>query len=152
MLTIQEAANRMGLSPSAIRYYDRNHLLPAVQRDKNNNRLFFEEDLIWIKMVQTLREMNMPIHTIRDYVNLAREGKSTVSTRLQLMSHHQAELLAELQQAQLRYVMANRWINHYVTVLTDPNLDQFPKQVNKDFADNLKTGFETELHASSDYK
>ncbi|MFD1671624.1 MerR family transcriptional regulator [Agrilactobacillus yilanensis] len=151
MITIQEAGKRMALSPSAIRYYDRKHLIPDVQRDEHNNRVFQERDLIWIKMVKTLHEINMPINEIRDYVTLARTGKTTLNERMVLMTKQQELLLNQMKQAELRYVMASRWINHYVNVMTDTNLDKFPDHVNKDFTETLKEGFSTELELNSSY-
>ena len=93
----------------------------------------------------------MPINEIRDYVTLARTGKTTLNERMVLMTKQQELLLNQMKQAELRYVMASRWINHYVNVMTDTNLDKFPDHVNKDFTETLKEGFSTELELNSSY-
>jgi len=149
VLTIQEAATRMGTTTSTIRYYDKVHLLPHVQRDQNNHRLFQEEDLIWIKLVTTLREINMPIATIQQYVTLAGTGRSTLNQRLNLMSQQQEVLLKELQLAELRYAMANRWVNHYVQLSMDPTKINFPQDSDPAFPEELQTGFHLSPEPSS---
>ncbi|WP_125583815.1 MerR family transcriptional regulator [Levilactobacillus cerevisiae] len=137
-MTIQEVAKLMGISQSAIRYYDHQQLLPSVKRDKYNNRVFTENDLAWIKMVITLRELGMPVPTIREYVQLSAEGKQTLRQRLKIMTDEQERILAELEKVQGHYIMINHWINHYVDVLVDPNLDKFPQGIDPTFPDHLK--------------
>ncbi|GEO68193.1 hypothetical protein LAC03_01030 [Levilactobacillus acidifarinae] len=142
----------MNLSTSTIRYYDSMKLLPDVQRDANNHRIFSQEDVLWIRMVTTLREMKMPIHCIRKYVQLSKLGKSTIPQRMAIMSAHQERLLRELNQAQMRYTMANRWVNHYVQVQLNSQLDAFPRNVNQDFPQAIKKGFDLSLTTDSSYK
>ncbi|ALO03806.1 MerR family transcriptional regulator [Lactiplantibacillus paraplantarum] len=151
MLSIKEAASRTNTTPSTIRYYDGMHLL-EVQRDAHNHRIFNEDDLIWISMVTTLRQMNMSIHSIRRYVYLSKIGKTTLPERLAMMTFHQEHLLNEMKRAELRYVMSNRWIDHYVKVKVDPQLDKFPTNVTADFPNILKRGFDIDLEDDSVYK
>lgn len=48
--TISQAAQMTGISPSAIRYYDKEGLLPQVER-KNGIRLFSNMDIRWLHLL-----------------------------------------------------------------------------------------------------
>ncbi len=51
-LTIKDVADRTGLSAHTIRYYCDQGLVPSVQRDSNNQRLFNEDCLGWLERVK----------------------------------------------------------------------------------------------------
>jgi len=137
-LTIQEAAEHVGLTQSAIRYYDRKGLLPHVKRDKYNNRIFSEDDLIWIKLVKALRENDMPIEMVKEYVTLTAQGRQSLKTRFELMTTYQKQLEEKLDRDQANYITINRWINHFIKVLNDNDLSEFPKNVDKNFPESIK--------------
>jgi len=138
IISIQEAAERIGITQSAIRYYDKKGLLPYVKRDKYNNRIFNEDDLIWIKLVKGLRETDMPIEMVKAYVDLTVNGRSSLEQRFKLMTEYQKMLEIRLNQDQAHYITINRWINHFITVLNDNKLDQFPKNIDQNFPDNIQ--------------
>ena len=62
--TISQAAQMTGISPSAIRYYDKEGLLPQVER-KNGIRLFSDMDIRWLHLLTCLKNTGMPIKRIR---------------------------------------------------------------------------------------
>lgn len=43
--TIKKVAERMNLTPSTIRYYDKEGLLPFIERKASGYRLFAESDI-----------------------------------------------------------------------------------------------------------
>lgn len=43
--TITQAAKKMNLTTYTLRYYDREGLLPNVERDKSGNRTFSKDDM-----------------------------------------------------------------------------------------------------------
>ena len=54
--TIGEAAKRMNLSPSALRYYDKEGLLPFVERSSGGIRMFQDEDFDWLEIIECLKK------------------------------------------------------------------------------------------------
>lgn len=45
MYTIGEVSKKMDISPSTLRYYDKEGLLPFVERNKSGDRRFKDSDL-----------------------------------------------------------------------------------------------------------
>ncbi|WP_432485024.1 MerR family transcriptional regulator [Kineococcus esterisolvens] len=96
-LTIAEAAQRLGLSVHALRYYETEGLLVgAPARTAAGRRRYGEEDLRWIVMVQRLRSTGMPVREIRQYADLVRAGRGTEPRRLALLEAHRRRVLAQL--------------------------------------------------------
>jgi len=53
--TIGEVSKQMGLSVEAIRYYDREGLLPFVKRDAGGRRQFTEDNIQLMAMIMDLK-------------------------------------------------------------------------------------------------
>ncbi|MFA1821008.1 MerR family transcriptional regulator [Virgibacillus oceani] len=92
MFTIKEASKRVGISPSTIRYYDDQGLLPFVERDKNEYRLFKEDELFWLELIGCLRSTGMSVKTLRHVAHLHMQGKETLDERIRIFKEHQDKL------------------------------------------------------------
>lgn len=100
--TIAQAARMTGLSPSAIRYYDKEGLLPQVER-KNGIRMFSDMDIRWLHLLTCLKNTGMPIKRIREYAEMAQQGDETLKER-QLLIQEQRQFVQD-QMDQLMYYM-----------------------------------------------
>lgn len=85
--TVGEMANIMGVPASTLRYYDKEGLLPFVERTSGGIRMFKEQDYEWMKIIECMKRAEMPIKDIRDYIELALEGDATIHERLQLFQN-----------------------------------------------------------------
>lgn len=102
MYTIKEVAQKVGISEHTIRYYAKEGLFPFLTRDKNNVRLFTEADLEGVRIVLCLREGNMSIHDIRHYMELCKQGCSTLEERFSIIHMQKEKALQELTSLQAR--------------------------------------------------
>ena len=82
--SISEIAERMGISPSAIRYYDKEGLLPDIKR-VNGIRIFDEQDFGWLRILSCLKNTGMPIRRIKEYVELCKKGDASLNARYELI-------------------------------------------------------------------
>ncbi|MEQ3362558.1 MerR family transcriptional regulator [Raoultibacter massiliensis] len=84
LYTIGDAAKKMGLSASTIRYYDKEGLLPHMNRSESGIRMFTEDDFEWIQVVERLKKSGLSIKEIKQYVDLYLKGDSTLEERREL--------------------------------------------------------------------
>ena len=82
--TVGEMAKLLGVAPSALRYYDKEGLLPFVERSPGGMRVFHEQDYEWLKDIECLKHTGMPIKDIKRYIDLAMQGDATIEERLEL--------------------------------------------------------------------
>jgi DNA-binding transcriptional MerR regulator len=64
-MKIKEAAERLGISQRAIRFYEKQGLLSPSRQQHNGYRAFGEEDIWRLQTIVALREAGMPIADIR---------------------------------------------------------------------------------------
>ena len=94
---IKEVSDKLNISVYTLRYYDKEGLTPFVRRDIKGIRRYTEEDIEWIKMLISLREIDMPISNIREYINLYVKGDSTIEERRKLMHQYRQYVKKKVQ-------------------------------------------------------
>ena len=97
--TISEAAEKTGLPPSTIRFYDKEGLLPNIKR-KNGIRVFEDMDLRLMGLLTCLKNTGMPIKRIRDYVELTSQGDASLQKRYEIIKEQRQFVLDQIEQLQ----------------------------------------------------
>ena len=82
--TVGEIAKLIGITPSTLRYYDKEGLLPFVKRSSGGIRIFEQKDYEWLQIIESLKHTGMQLRDIRKYIDLAMQGDETIQSRLQL--------------------------------------------------------------------
>ena len=143
--TIGEVAEMMGVTPSTLRYYDQEGLLPEVNR-VNGIRVFEDRDFAWLRILNCLKNTNMPIKKIKEYVELTKLGDSSLKERYEIIKEQKEKILEQIEQFQyyLKEIEFKEW--YYETALkegTEKNmmeriknnpsfdLDEIPKNKSK---------------------
>ncbi|WP_196590952.1 MerR family transcriptional regulator [Pectinatus frisingensis] len=93
---IGEAARRTGLSIYTIRYYDKEKLLSFLKRDKNGQRIFDEDGLLYLGMICCLKDTGMPIKDIRHFIEWSMAGETTIDKRECLLREHKQKILEKI--------------------------------------------------------
>lgn len=86
--SIKEVAEKLNISQYTLRYYDKKGLIPYLQRENNGVRRYTDEDIDWIRMIICLRNIDMPIEKIHEYINLYLQGNETIEQRRVLMQQY----------------------------------------------------------------
>jgi DNA-binding transcriptional MerR regulator len=68
-----------------------------VRRLSNGRRIYHEEDLEWLAICTRLRSSGMSLATIRQYIELARQGPGNEHERLELLRRHETHVEAQIQ-------------------------------------------------------
>ena len=99
--TVGEMAKKIGVAPSTLRYYDKEGLLPFVERSSGGIRVFKEADYEWLKVIECLKKTGMPLKDIKTFIEMAMQGDDTIDERLELIMKQRDEVgrqIAELQE------------------------------------------------------
>lgn len=116
-MNVSEFSKYVGINPHTVRYYDKMGLLDDVYRLPSGHRYFQEKDIVWFEFIQRLKETGMPIEQIRIYAALRKEGKTTLSSRQDILKEHSAKLHQKIQTQQQHLVKLNDKINLYQCAL-----------------------------------
>ena len=101
MYTIKEVAEKTSLQPSTIRYYDKQGLLPFVQRSESGYRMFSESDIGLLYMIECLKLTGMPIKEIKQFTFWLQQGDCSLQERYQMFLERRKAVeqqIAQLQQ------------------------------------------------------
>jgi DNA-binding transcriptional MerR regulator len=94
--TIKQAAEKMGLSIYTLRYYDKEGLLPFIERDNAGNRFFTQNDMEWLEVICCLKNTGMSIKQIAKYVQACFVGDETLDIRKQMLIEHRMEVVKQI--------------------------------------------------------
>lgn len=86
--TISEAAQRVGLDPDTVRYYERRGVLPTPQRDSSGRRVYSASDVHLIEVLLHLRGNGMPLAAIAEFTRWVASDPGGVAERLELLRQH----------------------------------------------------------------
>lgn len=106
MFTMKEACKKTGLTYETLKFYCNQGLVPNVKRDEKNHRVFDERDIAWINSLNCLRNCNMSIQEMREYIALCMEGKSSIPLRKLVLEKKREQLEEEKKRIQdsLNYI------------------------------------------------
>ena len=88
--SIGEISQRLDIAPSALRYYEKEGLLPFVERSDSGIRQFTDIDLDWLIIIDSLEKTGMPLKEIKDFVKMFEERETTIARRLEIVRRHRA--------------------------------------------------------------
>ncbi|NCA99383.1 MAG: MerR family transcriptional regulator [Clostridia bacterium] len=98
--TVGEAAKQINVATSTLRYYDKEGLLPFVERSDGGIRLFKPEDISMLKTIECLKKTGMPIKEIKHFIDCCVEGDAKIAERLAIITDQQASVIAQMQELQ----------------------------------------------------
>lgn len=96
--TVGEMAKKIGVAPSTLRYYDKEGLLPFVERSGGGIRMFTDASLEWLSIIECLKKTGMPIREIKKFIDWCTEGDSTIEKRLELIDTQRDALLQKMEE------------------------------------------------------
>lgn len=140
MLTIKDVSEIMNISPYTLRFYDKKGLFPFVKRNDRNIRIFTENDLEWVYVVQCLRETGLSISKIRNYIELCVEGDQTIPDRLTLLKKQRCVVKMQLVETQEMLDMVDYKIVSYENRMnnkTDRIFNPFEEKLSKNLENKV---------------
>lgn len=98
MYTIKEAAKKMNLPASTIRYYDKQGLLPFVERLESGYRSFSEADMGMLNMIECLKRTGMPIKEIKQFCQWVQQGDASLQQRYDMFQERRKVVQEQMEQ------------------------------------------------------
>ena len=63
--TIGEMAKILGVTTSTLRYYDKEGVIPFVERSEGGQRIFKDDDISWLRVIECMKKTGMPLKDIK---------------------------------------------------------------------------------------
>ena len=107
----------MDVSEHTLRFWSKSGFFPFVKRDKNNIRMFSEDDLAWVRIVKCLRSVGTENKAIKRYIDLCIQGDSTIKERYQIILDTKAKALEQLEELHKQIDLLNYKENFYKNLI-----------------------------------
>ena len=117
MYTMRKAAELAGMNYDTLKFYCKEGLVPNVQRDKNNYRLFSDDNIVWLKSLQCFKQSGMSISELHNFMQLCIDGKETLNERIDLLEKQKAHLEQEIESIRDNIAYINHKVEIYQAML-----------------------------------
>ncbi len=111
--TIQDMAERCGMTAHTLRYYERVGLIQPVGRARNGHRRYSEADEAWLHFLHCMRATNMPIREMQRYAELRELGDATSLERRKILEDHRTAIAAQIVELQRAHALLTHKIANY---------------------------------------
>ncbi len=111
-MKIAEVSQHFNISSDTLRYYEKVGLLNPVKR-VHGIREYSEEDLNRIHFVKCMRQAGLSIESILVYLELYRQGDSTLIDRLEILLNEREKIEASILSLQETLDYLNNKIERY---------------------------------------
>lgn len=117
MYIMKQTCEEVGMNYETLKFYCNEGLIPNVKRNKNNHRIFDENDIEWIKNLTCLKNCGMTINDMKIYINLCLEGESTILERKTILDSQKHVILDKIKKLQESVNYINQKQQFYDDVL-----------------------------------
>ena len=106
MYAMKQTCEQVNMSYETLKFYCNAGLVPNVQRDKNNRRIFDDNNINWIRSLSCLKNCGMSIKDMQVYLDLCLQGESTIPERKVILDHHKVNLVKQIEELEesIRYI------------------------------------------------
>ncbi|MDS0525195.1 MerR family transcriptional regulator [Clostridium sp. SHJSY1] len=111
--TIREVAEMMNLPLSTIRYYDKEGLLPFLERKESGYRVFSDSDIGMLEIVECLKKTGMPIKDIKKFSDWVKNGEGSLAEKYEMFLERKKIIEAQMEELQKSLDLINRKCSYY---------------------------------------
>lgn len=115
--SIGEVAQKLNLTTYTLRYYDKEGLIPFVERTPSGTRLFKESDIEALKIIECLKSTGMPIKEIKNFIDWCADGDSTLQQRYDMFLERKAAVEKQLEELNKTMELIDHKCHYYKTAL-----------------------------------
>lgn len=115
--SIGKAAEKLNLTTYTLRYYDKEGLLPFVERTPSGTRIFKESDIGALKVIECLKATGMPIKEIRTFIDWCAAGDSSLQERHDMFIERKETVAAQIADLQKAQELIEHKCHYYQTAL-----------------------------------
>ena len=115
--TIKQAAELTNLTPVTLRYYDKQGLLPYMERRESGYRMFSDGDIAMLRVIECLKKSGMSIKDIRQFSEWVLMGDDSLQERYEMFLERKKAVEAQIAELQKTLDFINHKCWYYETAI-----------------------------------
>ena len=100
MYSIQDVSRKTGLTAHTLRYYEKEGLIPSIERSQGGICQYTDEDLEALGLICCLKNTGMSLQEIARFVQLTQAGEYTLRERVNMLTEHRENVIARMTEMQ----------------------------------------------------
>lgn len=137
MYTIGQISTLFNLPISTLRYYDKEGLFPNLVR-KGNIRLFSDNDIEALHLIECLKQTGLEIKDIKRFMNLVKEGSSTYKERKEIIETQKLKVEENIKQMEKNLALLKFKCWYYETAIKDNSETNIKKMMPNNLPDDIQ--------------
>lgn len=117
LYTIKQAAELTNLTPVTLRYYDKQGLLPFMERRESGYRMFSDGDIAMLRVIECLKKSGMSIKDIRQFSKWVLMGDDSLQERYEMFLERKKAVEAQMADLQKTLDFINHKCWYYETAI-----------------------------------
>lgn len=118
MYTMKQVCQKLDMTYETLKYYCKEGLIPNVKRDKNNYRIFDDNNINWISSLTCLKKCGMSIQDMKKYLGLCLQGSSSIPDRKEMLAAQRKLLIQKMNELKESIDFIDWKQNFYDEILT----------------------------------
>ena len=115
--TIKEVSEMTGIPASTLRYYDKEGLLPFIERKESGYRLFADSDVGMLQVIECLNNTGMSIKDIRRFAEWAQQGDASLRERYEMFLERRRAVEKQMEELKKTMELIEHKCWYYETAL-----------------------------------
>ncbi len=115
--SIKEVSEILNLPTTTLRYYDKEGLLPFLQRMDSGYRIFSDSDIAMLRVIECLKCSGMSIRDIRQFTDWLQLGDASLAQRHEMFLERKRAVEAQLAELQQTLELINYKCWYYETAI-----------------------------------
>lgn len=111
--TIKQVTTKFNIPASTLRYYEKEGLLPVIEKNGSGQRIYHDSDLEWLNIINCMRKTGMKISYIKKYIDLCNQGDETLLKRYQIFLEQKKIIEAHMLELEENMKTVNHKIEKY---------------------------------------
>lgn len=113
IMRISDVSKKYNISSAALRYYEQIGLMPHADRSQTGIREYGQKDCAELEFILRLKNMNMPLKDIKEYLTLNRQTEDAQTKRKALLIRYKDKLNMQISTLQSSLESLNYLISEF---------------------------------------
>ncbi|MGN1328507.1 MAG: MerR family transcriptional regulator [Eubacterium sp.] len=115
--TIKQVSEMTNIPATTLRYYDKEGLLPFLERKESGYRVFNDGDIAMLQILECLKSTGMSIQEMKQFSKWAQEGDDSLEQRYEMFLERKKAVEAQIEELQKMLDVINHKCTYYETAI-----------------------------------
>ncbi len=122
--SISDVSKMTNLPISTLRYYDKEGLLPYIERKASGYRVFKDDDIRMLEIIECFKNTGMSIKEIKHFIELVKQGNSSLQERYNLFLERKKTVEKQMEDLQKQLDLINYKCEYYYAALQNDDKNE----------------------------